>query len=219
VLGVDIEIGEISRFLAGTSLLRGKSVYISTSDGKVIAHSNINVILPNSVAGDDTLRFRDVSELPGIESAAGKRLSELTGARSTSVWEADADGQRYFVAVGQMSNIDWPWHLVVTVPKTRQLEAASQGTLILIGLIGLVTLFACAIGYAMGRAIGVPVTQLLTNARLARNGNIELMADMNSGFREIREVDEVLKEFARQRRRKGPLATTPSVEEISSRSD
>src|SRR5262249_53656402 len=169
-----------------------------------------------SVAGDDTLRFRDVSELPGIESAAGKRLSELTGARSTSVWEADADGQRYFVAVGQMSNIDWPWHLVVTVPKTRQLEAASESTIILLGVIGLATLFACAIGYATSRAIGTPVTQLLMNAELARNGNIELMSDVKTGSREINKIDKILKELATQLRRKGRLTTTVSSSESSS---
>src|SRR5262249_42865079 len=44
-LGVDIEISEISRHLAGTSLLRGKSAYISTPEGKVIAHSNASVVL------------------------------------------------------------------------------------------------------------------------------------------------------------------------------
>ena len=59
VLGVDIEMSEISRFLARTSLLKGKSVYISTSEGKVIAHSNASVVLPDSAAGDNALRFRD----------------------------------------------------------------------------------------------------------------------------------------------------------------
>ena len=118
----------------------------------------------------------------------------------------------------RMSNIDWPWQLVVTVPKTRQLEPASGSTIILIGVIGLATLFACAIGYAMSRAIGAPMTQLLTNAQLARNGNIELMADVNAGSREIDEIDEILKEFATQRRRKGPLATTASASERSNNS-
>jgi Cache domain len=217
VLGADIEISEISRFLARGSLLRGKSVYIATSDGKVIAHSNAKVLLPDSTAGDQALRFRLISELPGIEGKAAKRLSEATGTRSANVWEEEADGQHYFVAVGRMSNLDWPWQLVVTVPKTRQLEPASQSTLLLIGVVSLALLFACAIGYAMSRAIGGPVTQLVTNARMARNGNIELMADVNSGSREIRETDEILREFATQRRRKGPLATTPSFHEISSK--
>jgi Cache domain len=104
VLGVNIEISEISRFLARTSLLNEKSVYISTSKGEVIAHSNASVVLPDSAAGDNALRFRDISELPGTEGRLAEQvrrsLSEPTSTRSATVWEADADGQHYFVAVG-----------------------------------------------------------------------------------------------------------------------
>jgi hypothetical protein len=62
------------------------------------------------------------------------------------------------------------------------------------------------------------MTQLLEDAQLARNGNIELMGDMNTGFREIDETDKILKEFATQRRRGGPLATAASASEISNNS-
>ena len=215
VLGVDIEMSEISRFLARTSLLKGKSVYISTSEGKVIAHSNASVVLPDSAAGDNALRFRTISELPRIEGRLAdgvrKRLSEPVGTGSANVWEAEADGQHYFVAVGQMSNIDWPWQLVVTVPRTGQLEPASKSIFILIGAIALATLLACAIGYAMSRAIGAPMARLLTNAQLARKGNIELMEDVTSGTREIDETDKILKELATQQRRGRPLATAASA--------
>ena len=207
VLGVDMEINEISRYLAETSLLRGKSVYISTSEAKVIAHSSADVVLQDSAAGDNAPRFRAISELPGIEGQLGervrKKLSEPIGARSANVWEADANGQSYFVAVGRMSNIDWPWQLVVTVPSAAELEDGSETTLILIGVIGLAALFACAAGYAMSRAVGAPIAQLLTNAQLARKGNIELMKDVNTSSKEIGEVNKILKEFAMQRRSKG----------------
>jgi Cache domain len=201
VLGIDIEISEISRFLARTSLLKGKSVFISTSGGKVIAHSRANVVLPDSTASGNGVRFRLISELPGIEGMAAKRLSEPTATQAANVWETEADGHEYFVAVGHMSNLDWPWQLVVTVPKTRELQPASQSTLILIGVIGLATLFACVIGYAMSRAIGGPVSQLLTNAQLARNGNIEVMEDLKTGPREINEINEILRGLAAQRRK------------------
>jgi hypothetical protein len=201
VLGIDIEISEISRFLARTSLLKGKSVFISTSGGKVIAHSRANVVLPDSTAGGNGVRFRLISELPGIEGMAAKRLSEPTATQAANVWETEADGHEYFVAVGHMSKLDWPWQLVVTVPKTRELQPASQSTLILIGVIGLATLFACVIGYAMSRAIGGPVSQLLTNAQLARNGNIEVMEDLKTGPREINEINEILRGLAAQRRK------------------
>jgi hypothetical protein len=146
------------------------------------------------------------------------KSTKSAGTRSSNVWEAEADGQPYFVAVGQMSNIDWPWQVVVTVPKTGQLEPASKSTIILIGAIGLATLFACAIGYATSRAIGAPMTQLLSNAQLARNGNIELMEDVNTGLREIDETGEILKELATQLRRRGALGTTASASQISNNS-
>ena len=60
----------------------------------------------------------------------------------------------------------------------------------------------------MSRAIGAPVTKLLANAQLARNGNIELMTDVNSGSREIDKIDGILKEFATERRRRGPSVKT-----------
>jgi hypothetical protein len=215
VIGLDIEMSEISRSLARTSLLGRESVYISTSEGKVIAHSRASVLLPDSAAGNDGLRFRLISELPGIESKAHKRLSELTGNARANVWEENADGQNYFVALGQMSNIDWPWQLVVTVPQTRYLKPASETTVTLLAVIGIVALFACVIGYVTSRSIGAPMSQLLTNARMARNGNVELMEDVKTGYREIAEMDEVLKELA-TRLRKDPSATVASSSKGSS---
>ena len=55
----------------------------------------------------------------------------------------------------------------------------------------------------MSRAVGAPIAQLLTNAQLARNGNTELMKDVNTSSKEIGEVNKILKEFAMQRRSKG----------------
>ena len=113
----------------------------------MIAHSNASVVLADSAAGDNALRFRVISELPGVEGTLDERvrkgLSEPIHTRSANVWEAEADGQHYFVAAGRMSNVDWPWQLVVTVPRTRQLEPASGSAIILIGVIGLAVLFAC----------------------------------------------------------------------------
>ena len=209
VLGIDVEMSEISGFLARSGLLGEKSVYICTSEGKVIAHSNAGVVLRDSAAGNSANRFRDISELSGIEGKLAERVREQlrdsAGMRSAKVSEAEVDGQHYFVAVGGMSNVDWPWQVVVTVPRNRQLEPASETNIILIGFIGLATLLAFAIGYAMSRAIGAPMGQLLTNAKLARNGNIELMDELNTGSMEIDETDKILKEFATQRRHGGSL--------------
>jgi hypothetical protein len=44
------------------------------------------------------------------------------------------------------------------------------------------------------------MTHLLSNARLARKGNIEFMEDVDTGLREIDETSEILKELATQQR-------------------
>jgi hypothetical protein len=205
VLGVDVEMGEISSFLSRTKLLGQKTIYICTSEGKVIAHSNTTAVLAGGAAGNNVERFRQISELPGIDGKLAetvrRQLLESAATRSTNVSEVDVDGQHHFVAVGRMSNVDWPWQLVVTVPRTQQLEPASGANIILVGVIGLATLLACAIAYAMSRAIGAPMAQLLTNGKLARNGNIELMEEINTGSPEVDETNKILKEFAGQRRR------------------
>jgi hypothetical protein len=56
---------------------------------------------------------------------------------------------------------------------------------------------------------------LLLYAQLARNGNIELMEDVDTGSREINEIDKILKELTTQRR-KGPFATMASPSKGSS---
>jgi hypothetical protein len=77
---------------------------------------------------------------------------------------------------------------------------------------GLAALLAFAIGYATSRAISAPMTQLLSNAQLARNGNIELMEDVNTGLREIDETSEILKELATQQRgRVAAPASPPAI--------
>ena len=203
MLGVDIEMSEISRFLARTSLLKGKSVYISTSEGKVIAHSNASVVLlPDRAAGRRcpavSGRF---SELPRIEGrladGVGKRLSEPVGTGSANVWEAEANGQHYFVAVGGICNKDWPWRVAVTVPKTGQLEPAFQEYLHpdRRHCFGHLACLCHRLRNEPGhrRADG---PRLSPNAQLARKGNIELMEDVTSGPREIDKTDKILKELA-----------------------
>ena len=207
VFGVDIEMGEISSFLTRNSLgLRG-SAFIATSEGEVIAHSSADLVTPDNAAGDDSLRFRKISELGGIEGRLGERVlarfSQTSETGPASVWEEASDDGDHFVAVGQMSKVNWPWQLVVTAPKTGQLEVGRTTNLILIGVILVATALACLVGYALSHKAGALLKTLHRNAVLARNGNIELMAEMATGDKEIDETAAVLYDLGKQRRQEG----------------
>jgi len=208
VLGVDIELSEISSFLMRNGLGMGGSAYIATSEGEVIAHSNAEFVTPSSTAAGDSLRFRKVSELSGIEGAIGEgilaRFSDEPSANPVNVWEEESNGLAYIVAMGQMSNVSWPWQIIAIVPQTRQSDVGRAGNLILIAVIFLATALACLVGYFVSRSIGRPLAVLRRNAMLARNGNIELMAKLATGCKEIDETADSLYDLAARQRREGP---------------
>ena len=205
VLGVDIEIGEISSFLLRSSLgIRG-AAYIATPGGEVIAHSRADVLTLNSAAGDDSLRFRSVAELEGIDGVVGgrilERFTEGASLSSTDIWQEEVDGEVFFVAIGQMADVSWPWQIVVLLPKSSQVVIGRGSNVILIAVILLGTGLTCLFGFFLSRSLGRPLATLLRNARLAQNGNVELMEPVVTGYKEIEEVAQSVADLAELRRR------------------
>jgi hypothetical protein len=208
VLGIDIEISEISRFLTRGSLgVRGPA-YIVTEQGKVIAHSDAEPVMQGSGQSGDAPRFRTTAELGGVEGALDKAIFEQqsnnpSDSTHMAVWDADFEGQDYLVAVGQMANINWPWRVVVITPGSVKQGAVQGAGISLFSAVFLVGVLACIIGYAVSRSIGRPLEILHANAKLARRGNMELMEPAETTAKEIAETDEALHDLARFYREKG----------------
>ena len=207
VVGVDIEMTEISSFLTQIALGLGGSAYIVAPGGAVIAHSSFDLVLPDGLAGDDPLRFRKVNELRGFEGTIGERVlagvADPSGTRAEIISEPDGDGIGYIVALGRMAEVNWPWQIVVIAPQTNLVEVALASDLVLVGIILLATGLTCALGFALSRSIGRPLAALHRTAGLARHGNLELMEEIASPYAEINETAQTLHELAEERRRGG----------------
>ena len=207
VVGIDIEMSEVSRFLRQIVFNKGGSAFIVAPEGEVIAHSSVDLVLPDSTASDDSLRFRKVAELDGIAEPVRDRilarLSGNAGATAPRVWEETSGEQGNFVAMARMSNTNWPWQIIAIVPAKGMTEVASGSNLILVGVTLLATALACTLGYALSQSIGQPLATLGYNAKLARGGNIELMDDLSTGYTEISDTDDTLRELAQFRRQHG----------------
>ena len=207
VVGIDIEMSEVSRFLRQIVFNKGGSAFIVAPEGDVIAHSSAGLVLPDSTASDDSLRFRKVAELDDVAASVGDtiraRLSANAGAAAPRVWEDTSGEQRQFVAMARMSNANWPWQTIAIVPAKGMTEVASGSNLVLVGIILLATALACALGYALAQSVGQPLATLGHNAKLARGGNVELMDDLSTGYTEISDTDDTLRELAQLRRQHG----------------
>jgi hypothetical protein len=215
VVGADIEMSEVSTFLSQIGLGLGGSAYIATPDGEVIAHSGADLIT-DAAAGNDTLRFRKIGELSGVEGALGDRVlarfAEQSNTDVPAVWEEDSGGQAYYVAVGRMPDVNWPWLIVVIAPQASLAEVAGASNMVMIGVVLLATLLDCTIGYALSRSIGRPLAALQRNAKLARRGNIEVMDEIASGYTEIDETADSLYGLAEQIRHGAPRGPAPAAE-------
>lgn len=56
----------------------------------------------------------------------------------------------------------------------------------------------------IAQRIGRPLVALHRDAQVARQGNVELMDDLQSGYREIDDTHEILRAFAAERRGLAP---------------
>ena len=207
VLGIDVEISEISGFLTRNSLDVRGSAYIVTEQGKVIARSNADPVTLGGGQGGDAPRFRKISELGGVEGALNDGILKKFNARSDSaqmaIWDADVEGRDYFVGVGQMANVDWPWRVVVIAPRSIGQEAVHRAGTMLYVAIFIAGILACTFGYAVSRSVGRPIEVLHANAKLARRGNIELMEPVATSAKEIDETDDALRHLAKLYREQG----------------
>jgi nitrogen fixation/metabolism regulation signal transduction histidine kinase len=105
--------------------------------------------------------------------------------------------------MGRASSANWPWQIVAILPESDIIGVARGSDFILIGFVLVATALALVIGFLLARNIGQPLVVLWTNAKLARNGNIELMTDVESGYKEIDETAAILLELAEKRRHGG----------------
>lgn len=223
VVGVDIEMSEISQFLGQIAFSQGGSVFIVTPGGEVVAHNRADALLVDGLVDGTTSdtgpRFRKVAELDGIEGAAGGRIlersKEHSGAGASIVWKEEADDQDYFVVMGRIPGTNWPWLITAIVPEKSLTEIAGASSQVLIGVLLISAALASLLGYVLAQRIGRPLTRLHFNAKLARKGNIEFMENVKSSYTEVNETNDTLCKLAELQRRHGASVDVKPASQVA----
>lgn len=214
VVGIDIEIGQVSKYLRQIAFGPQRSAFMVGPQGEIISHSDIDTVLTDETAGNGKPRFLKIAELgleQSVRDSIASHLSQQSAANVPAVWQEPSRDGRYIVAVGRMSSANWPWHIVMIRPELDMIGGARASDLFLIAIVLSATALAVAIGYSLALGIGRPLAVLWANAKLARRGNVELMEDMSSGYDEIDGTAAILREMAETRRGRGtPLPSEDS---------
>lgn len=214
VLGIDIEIDKLSDYLKQIAFGSQRTAFVVSSDGEIFSHSDIVTVLSGELTDDGKPRFLNLTELdnikPSIRDGIVARVSDTSAADAQAVWQEQSGDGNHIIAVGRIASANWPWNIVAIFPETDIIGISSGSDLSLIGIALLATALAIAIGYILAQSIGRPLTVLRNNANMARNGNIELMEEVNSGYDEINGTAVVLAELGEMRRNRGTSAASKS---------
>jgi two-component system cell cycle sensor histidine kinase/response regulator CckA len=204
VVGIDIEISAISKYLRQIAFGPQRSAFMVSPEGEIISHSNMETVLLGNTSGNEKPRFLKLGELTGIDQpikdSIAARLSDQAASNVPAAWQEQSENGNYIIAMGRISSADWPWQIVTIRPEADIIEAARGSNLVLIAVVLFATGFTIAIGYVLARNLGRPLAVLWNNAKLALNGNTELMEDVASGYDEIDGTAAIIQELGEAQR-------------------
>lgn len=202
VVGVDIEIKELSHFLSGLRIGKSGAAFILNRNGDVIAHPNPALLTTAGEGG--TLEFPSITEIgdPIARAAFGDRLTE-DGVVIDGEVQTDFEhmGSRYVSLIMPFGLDDIPWTIVVFAAEDDFIGTIkanrAQNTLIAVG----VALATGLIGLAVANRIHAPVRAFAVRSSLISQGEIDPNEPMPSTYKELENANTALVHEISQRRK------------------
>jgi PAS domain S-box-containing protein len=197
VVGGDIELDDITRFIAGLRVGAHGRAMIATRDAG---------ILPSGILGgpNDAVpgRLTPVTPVtptddPALLKALGRINADAGAAIRPETYRFGSGGTRYFAVTAPFAAADLPWTLLITVPESDYLGwfyEAQRSTLIVGTIIGLVGI---AIGLLLWRGLALPLERLRRNARAVQRGGWDDLHPTGSRLAEVRETEAAFLSMAR----------------------
>lgn len=205
VVGIDIELDTLSRFLKSTTASLDGAAIIMDADGDIFAHSSRPAVQQQGSEDSPSLEFLTIDEL----GTAASRAYLAGGADSLTSLEpnepafvrVDDDGEAYLVGLRRMAADNWPWIVGVEVREASFATALRRNTWIGLILALLLGAIGSVVGYLIAREIGGPLAALRTNARKVVDGEKVRLEPVRSRFIEIQETSMALWELMKRLRK------------------
>lgn len=201
VVGVDIEIGMISHFLARLQIGdRGRALIINRN-GDVIAHPLIDLIRTTNV--DGTLRFVNIADFddPVARTAFSAIAAGGGQVGSEAPSEFSYEGEQYVTAILPMPGEILPWTIAVYAPEDDFTAAIKRNRAMNIWIAAAVALVTGLISLALANAIHKPFRDFALRSAMLSRGEIDPNEKLPRTYHELERANAALSEqiVARQR--------------------
>lgn len=201
VIGVDIEIDEISRFLSNLEIGQTGVAMALSNNGEVIAHPESNLIKISNSLG--TLEFVNINEIedPVARNAFG-RLQNLDEILSKEELKSEFiyNGDEYASMIIPGHNHDLPWSIAIYAPLSDFIGGIEENRTLNIWIAISIALITGAIGLMIANRINQPVRDFAARAELASSGDLSTSQAARETYPELEEASETLANEIAQRK-------------------
>lgn len=189
VVGVDIEIDEISRFLSRLKVGKHGRAFILTTNGDLVAFPDLTKI--RSPAGDSQDSFRlaridelgDILALKAYQSLA-QQVSGLTG--NSRVFGSFTDsGHNYHTMFAPFTNSQWPWLIGIYLPEDDYLGSLKANLTKNIYIMLAIAVLGSFIGFFFVKGIVRSMAALQKEAQAVQAYDLDTTYEKKSPIREI----------------------------------
>ncbi|PCI37891.1 MAG: hypothetical protein COB46_12630 [Rhodospirillaceae bacterium] len=197
VVGVDVDIAQISTFLSKLDIGVTGSAFIISQNGDVIAYPDSNLITQTQDDKGEGLRFKRIDELDDPIARASFASLNLPSGRfqlDRSQYTAfDVNGIAYHAIFAPFQNEKWPWLVGIYVPENDFLGALYENRTANIYIAIVIGLIACLIAVVMVRGITRSLDGLRQNAQNIMRGDYKNQHDFPTPYQEVQETADAFK--------------------------
>ena len=201
VVGVDIELDAISRFLSELTISAGSTALILNENGEVIAHpASDQIVVQNE---DKTIRFVGIDEIndPVARTAFGTLAQSGPLAIDNEIRsELEYEKESYLTLLAPIDRSGLPWTIAIHAPENDFIQRIKDNRRRNIWIAAIISLVTAIAGLMLAEVILRPVRAFAVRTSLVSQGEVPANLPPPKTYRELERANETLIHEIAQRR-------------------
>jgi len=191
VVGVDIEIDELSDFLAKLKIGKTGKAFIITDENRIIAFPDKEKL---KVQGSKKeIRLAKIDEIDDPLSlkafyALKNKYPKLESLKESVFFEFNDNNEKYHAMFAPFKEHEWPWIIGIFLPENDYLGLINKNQRLNIIISLIIGFFAIMIGLLVAKGITKPIGKLEQVSLELKNHNLDVEFEIESYFSEINEA-------------------------------
>ena len=186
VVGIDVALEELSRFLETQQVSENGLAFIVNSKGEIVAYPGGEL----AMADGETFRPMQVAEVPDLPVVDAFAEFEAVG---NGRFIVNSSGEQYigtFTPFPQEFGKDW--QIGIVVPETDFIGTIQQTNQVSFIISIVILLFAIGIAVFVARSISRPIELLTEETKRIKNFEFDQETEIHSSIREVAELSNAI---------------------------